>query len=78
MSEAIFIEGLTKSYAGKNVVNHLNLSVTSGTVWPPGMRLQLFRVIRAVCSCGRNGLEPFRNMLNILRGHTQSRRGGPV
>lgn len=33
MSEAIFAEGLTKSYTGKTVVNHLNLSVKSGTVF---------------------------------------------
>lgn len=33
MSEAIFVEGLTKSYNGKTVVNHLNLSVKSGTVF---------------------------------------------
>ena len=32
MSEAIFVEGLTKTYAGKTVVDHLNLSVKSGTV----------------------------------------------
>lgn len=33
MSEAIFVEGLTKSYAGKTVFNHLNLSVKRGTVF---------------------------------------------
>ena len=33
MSEAIFVEGLTKSYAGKTVVDHLNLSVKRGTVF---------------------------------------------
>lgn len=33
MSEAIFVEGLTKSYGGKTVVNHLNISVKSGTVF---------------------------------------------
>ena len=33
MSEAIFIEGLTKSYNGKTVVDHLSLSVPSGTVF---------------------------------------------
>lgn len=33
MSEAIFVEGLTKAYHGKTVVNHLNLSVKSGTVF---------------------------------------------
>ena len=33
MSEAIFVEGLTKSYAGKTVVDHLDLSVKSGTVF---------------------------------------------
>lgn len=33
MSEAIFVEELTKSYGGKTVVNHLNLSVKSGTVF---------------------------------------------
>ena len=33
MSEAIFVEGLTKSYAGKAVVDHLDLSVQSGTVF---------------------------------------------
>lgn len=33
MSEAIFVEGLTKSYDGKTVINHLNLSVKSGTVF---------------------------------------------
>ena len=33
MNEAVFVEGLTKTYAGKTVVNHLNLSVKSGTVF---------------------------------------------
>lgn len=33
MSEAIFVEGLTKAYAGKTVVDHLDLSVESGTVF---------------------------------------------
>ena len=33
MSEAIFAEGLTKTYAGKTVVDHLDLSVKSGTVF---------------------------------------------
>ena len=33
MSEAIFVEGLTKKYGEKTVVNHLNLSVKSGTVF---------------------------------------------
>ena len=33
MSEAIIVEGLTKSYNGKTVVDHLNLSVKSGTVF---------------------------------------------
>ena len=33
MSEAVFVEGLTKTYNGKTVVNHLNLSVKSGTVF---------------------------------------------
>ncbi len=33
MSEAIFVEGLTKTYNGKTVVDHLNLSVKSGTVF---------------------------------------------
>lgn len=33
MSEAVFVEGLTKTYKGKTVVNHLNLSVKSGTVF---------------------------------------------
>ena len=33
MSEAIFVEGLTKSYHGKTVVNHLSFSVKSGTVF---------------------------------------------
>lgn len=33
MSEAIFVQGLTKSYDGKTVVEHLNLSVSRGTVF---------------------------------------------
>lgn len=33
MSEAIFVEGLTKKYGEKTVVNHLNLSVKRGTVF---------------------------------------------
>lgn len=33
MSEAIFVEGLTKSYGEKTVVNHLNLSVKRGSVF---------------------------------------------
>ena len=33
MSEAIFVEGLTKSYNGKTVVDHMNLSVKSGMVF---------------------------------------------
>lgn len=33
MSEAIYVEGLTKAYNGKTVVKHLNLSVKSGTVF---------------------------------------------
>ena len=33
MSEAIFVEGLTKAYAGKTVVDHLSLSVPSSTVF---------------------------------------------
>ena len=33
MNEAIFVEGLTKTYAGKTVVNHLDISVKSGTVF---------------------------------------------
>ena len=33
MSEAIFVEGLTKAYHGKTVVDHLNFSVRSGTVF---------------------------------------------
>ena len=32
MSEAIFVKGLTKTYAGKTVVDHLDFSVKSGTV----------------------------------------------
>ena len=31
MSEAIFVEGLTKRYGEKTVVNHLDLSVKRGT-----------------------------------------------
>lgn len=33
MSEAVFVEGLSKAYAGKTVVDHLNLSVKTGTVF---------------------------------------------
>ena len=33
MSEAVFVEGLTKVYHGKTVVDHLNFSVRSGTVF---------------------------------------------
>ena len=33
MSEAVFVQGLTKAYNGKTVINHLNLSVKSGTVF---------------------------------------------
>ena len=33
MSEAIFVEGLTKAYHGKTVVDHLDISVKSGTVF---------------------------------------------
>lgn len=33
MSETVFVEGLTKTYNGKTVVNDLNLSVKSGTVF---------------------------------------------
>ena len=33
MSEAVFVEGLTKAYNGKTVVDHLNISVKSGTVF---------------------------------------------
>ena len=33
MSEAVFVERLTKSYHGKTVVDHLSLSVQSGTVF---------------------------------------------
>ena len=33
MSEAISVEGLTKAYNGKTVVDHLTLSVKSGTVF---------------------------------------------
>ena len=31
MSEAIFAEDLTKTYGGKTVVDHLDISVKSGT-----------------------------------------------
>lgn len=33
MSEAIFVEGLTKNYGEKTVVDHLELCVKSGTVF---------------------------------------------
>ena len=33
MSEAVFVEGLTKTYAGRTVVDHLDFSVKSGTVF---------------------------------------------
>ncbi len=33
MSEAIFVEGLTKAYGGKTVVDHLGFTVQSGTVF---------------------------------------------
>lgn len=33
MSEAVFVEGLTKTYAGKTVVDHLDLLVKCGTVF---------------------------------------------
>ncbi len=33
MSEAIFVQGLTKAYGGKMVVDHLDLSVKRGTVF---------------------------------------------
>lgn len=33
MSEAVFVEGLSKAYAVKTVVDHLNLSVKTGTVF---------------------------------------------
>lgn len=33
MSEAIFVEGLTKAYGGKTVVDHLSFTVQSGTVF---------------------------------------------
>ena len=33
MSEAIFVEGLTKAYGGKTVVDHLDLAVPRGTVF---------------------------------------------
>ena len=32
MSEAIFVEGLTKTYAGKTVVDHLAVSYTHLTL----------------------------------------------
>ncbi len=35
MSEAVFVEGLTKTYAGRTVVDHLDFSVKSGTVFGP-------------------------------------------
>ena len=33
MSDAVFVEGLTKAYNGKTVVDHLDISVKSGTVF---------------------------------------------
>ena len=33
MSEAILVQGLTKAYHGKTVVDHLDLSVPHGTVF---------------------------------------------
>ena len=33
MSEAIFVEGLTKAYGGKTVVDHLGFTVQSGMVF---------------------------------------------
>ena len=33
MGEAIFVQGLTKTYAGKTVVDHLELSAKSGTAF---------------------------------------------
>ena len=33
MSEAVFVEGLTKAYNGKTLVDHLNISVKSSTVF---------------------------------------------
>ena len=33
MSEAISVRGLTKVYGGKTIVDHLDLSVKSGTVF---------------------------------------------
>ena len=33
MSEAVWVQGLTKSYNGKTVVDHLDLSVPRGTVF---------------------------------------------
>ena len=35
MSDAIFAQGLTKAYDGKTVVDHLDLTVKSGTVFGP-------------------------------------------
>ena len=33
MSEAVFVQGLTKAYNGRMIVDYLNLSVKSGTVF---------------------------------------------
>ena len=33
MSDAVYVEGLTKAYNCKTVVNHLNLYVKSGTLF---------------------------------------------
>ena len=33
MSEAVFVQGLTKVYDGKTAVDHLSFSVQSGTVF---------------------------------------------
>ena len=33
MSEAVFVQGLTKAYNGRTIVDYLNLSVKSGTVF---------------------------------------------
>ncbi len=33
MSEAVFVQGLTKKYGAKTVVDHLNIVVKSGTVF---------------------------------------------
>lgn len=33
MNEVVYVQGLTKSYGDKTVINHLNLSVRSGTVF---------------------------------------------